>query len=73
MRLPPNLLGQVPASLQFLLEAWVLGLVLRSPECTGAEHLLSTYWVYWSFILPSNMSHHLNPLLLLVERQVCCF
>ena len=46
MRLPANLLGQAPASVQFLLEAWELGLVLRSPECAGAERLLSTYRVY---------------------------
>lgn len=42
--LPPNPLGQVFPSLCWLLEAWEWGLVLCLPGCTGAEHLLSTWW-----------------------------
>lgn len=68
--LPPNPLGQVFPSLCWLLEAWEWGLVLCLPGCTGAEHLLSTWWGCWSFSLPLKRPHHINPL---VERQICCF
>ena len=59
--LPPNPLGQVFASVCCLLGAWEWGLVLCLPRCTGAEHLLSTSWVSWSFSLPSKRPHHINP------------